>query len=105
MPSGLLFAARPLFGYLTLGGRTGSGQTLVQVLGESLPQSAACRCHWCGSLMACDGVDEGGLSVTSPFGLITDLRGLTGCGKSAARSTPAPYTGGCRGPATPRAEW
>ncbi|MFF1613195.1 hypothetical protein ACFVYA_35975, partial [Amycolatopsis sp. NPDC058278] len=35
---------RPQLGYLILGSRTGSGQTLVQVLGESLPQSAARRC-------------------------------------------------------------
>lgn len=35
------WAERPLFGYLTLVGRTGSGQTAVQVLGESLPH---CGC-------------------------------------------------------------
>lgn len=40
---------QPISGYLRLSGRTGSGQTLVQVLGESLahsgcpPVSLACR--------------------------------------------------------------
>ena len=44
---------RPLIGYLETLRRIGVRPDSVQVLGEALPQSAARRWHWCGSLMAC----------------------------------------------------
>ncbi len=40
-------------GYLRLAAGQELGQAPVQVLGETLPQSAARRCRWCGSLTAC----------------------------------------------------
>jgi hypothetical protein len=43
----------PLIGYLRLAAGQELGQAPIQVLGETLPQSAARRCCWCGSLMAC----------------------------------------------------
>jgi len=42
-----------LIGYLRLAAGQELGQAPVQVLGETLPQSAARWCRWCGSLMAC----------------------------------------------------
>ena len=96
------FPKEPLIGYLRLAAGQELGQAPIQVLGETLPQSAARRCRWCGSLMACvssgavRGVAEKGsvlLEVAVPSLLIIPMDKQEGTGGSHHWNGPAQAIG------------
>ena len=101
-PERTVTTMHPLIGYLRLAAGQELGQAPIQVLGETLPQSAARWCRWCGSLMACvssgavRGVAEKGsvlLEVAVPSLLIIPMDKQEGTGGSHHWNGPAQAIG------------